>query len=78
MLALSIGVLIDGLGRTGASDESRRSRVQVEVDYVRIYQPMLPLPQAVTEEECGRARNDVMLDLLQGKGSFAGLFVKGD
>jgi len=66
LLALTIGVPIDDLGRTGATDESRRSRAQVEVDYVRIYQPIHSLlPQGVTEEDCATVRNDVMLDLLQ-------------
>ena len=41
--------------------------MEAEVDYVRIYQPIKSLPLA--EEviwECGGARNDVMLDLLEG------------
>lgn len=71
-MSLSIGILIDDLGRTrpvaaGSSDSdsiSRElpSRVEAEVDYVRIYQPINSLPLA----ECAAARNDVMLDLLEG------------
>jgi len=66
LLALSIGVPVDDPGRPGPADESRRSRAQVEVDYVRIYQPLHSLlPQAVKEEDCATVRNDVMLDLGQ-------------
>lgn len=45
----------------------KSSAVEAEVDYVRIYQPIKSLPLA--EEavwECSAARNDVMLDLLEG------------
>jgi hypothetical protein len=75
-LSLSIGIPVDDLGRTrpvAADSDSnfnsweRPSRVEAEVDYVRIYQPIKSLPLA--EEaiwECAAARNDVMLDLLEG------------
>lgn len=54
----------------GSSDSEsweRPSRVEAEVDYIRIYQPIKSLPLA--EEavwECAAAQNDVMLDLLEG------------
>lgn len=77
-MTLSIGIPIDDLGRTrpvaavtSDSDSNfswdRPSRVEAEVDYVRIYRPIKSLPLA--EEaiwECAAARNDVMLDLLEG------------
>jgi hypothetical protein len=71
---LSIGIPIEAGFSDSDSDSGswvgeRRNRVQIEVDYVRIYQPIKSLPQAVTEEatlECSVTRNDVMLDLLEG------------
>jgi hypothetical protein len=71
-LTLSIGIPIEDLGRTtpvwaDPNAWERPSRVEAEVDYVRIYQPIKSLP--LTEEalwECAAARNFVMLDLLEG------------
>ena len=76
-MTLFIGVSIDDLGRTrpvaaGSSDSDsdcweRPSRVEAEVDYVRIYQPIKSIPLAEEAiRECAAARNDVMLDLLEG------------
>lgn len=43
------------------------SRVEAEVDYVRIYQPIKSLPLAEEARwDCSVVRNDVMLDLLEG------------
>jgi hypothetical protein len=71
LLTLSIGIPIEDLGRTRPvwADPNSwvgPSRVEAEVDYVRIYQPIKSLPLA--EEalwECAAARNHVMLDLLE-------------
>ena len=72
---MSIGISIDDLGRTrpvaaGSSDSDSNcwpSRVEAEVDYVRIYQPIKSIPLAEEAiRECVAARNDVMLDLLEG------------
>ena len=76
-MTLSFGFPIDNMGRTrpvaAGSDDSdsnrweRPSRVETEVDYVRIYQPIKSSPLA--EEaiwECAAARTDVMLNLLEG------------
>lgn len=48
-------------------DSNSWSRVEAEVDYVRIYQPIKSLPLAEDVIwDCAAARNDVMLDLLEG------------
>lgn len=76
-MTLSIAIPIGDLRRTrpvaaGSSDSDSKfwesaSRVEAEVDYVRIYQPIKSSP--LVEEsiwECVAAQNDVMLDLLEG------------
>ena len=48
-------------------DSNSWSRVEAEVDYVRIYQPIKSLPLAEDVIwDCAAVRNDVMLDLLEG------------
>lgn len=44
--------------------------MEVEVDYVRVYQPIRSSPTKGTVWNCAAARNDVMLHLLEGKLSF--------
>ena len=79
-MSLSIGIPIDDLERTtrtvavtaaSDSDSNLSCGVEAEVDYVRIYQPiikssLLPLAEETILWECGAVRNDVMLDLLKG------------
>lgn len=62
-LALSLGIPIDDVG------DSASKKVGMEVDYVRIYQPIKSSLVEVTEEaiwECAAARNNVKLDVLEG------------
>jgi hypothetical protein len=66
-LTLSIGIPIEVAAGSGSNSWERPRTVEAKVDYVRIYQPIKSLPLA--EEavwECAAARNDVMLDLLEG------------
>lgn len=58
---------MDDLGETSLLATGSDSWGRVEVDYVRIYQPIKSLPLAVAREaECASAQNDVVLDLLEG------------
>ena len=64
---MSIGIPIHVAAGSDSDSWERPSTVEAEVDYVRIYQPIKSIPLA--EEavwECASARNDVMLDLLEG------------
>ena len=71
-MTLSIGIPIERTrpqftAGTDVDSWERPSRVETEVDYVRIYQPIKSLPLAEAAIwECAAARNDIMLDLLKG------------
>lgn len=82
---MSIGISMDDRRRRAATLHSdarswvagrwhRSQKTEVEVDYVRMYQPIKPSSRVAVMEEtkwdCAAAQHDVILDLLEGVSHF--------